>query len=360
MKMLIKSMWFFFWVVSFLHGQELESEGEVTTPVEDPLPIWDNEELWKAIEEGEVIPGSSLMGRVARERLFSGEEGPLELNQAVEEGPIGPDPEEEWPTTIAENFHSAYFREAPSGFLMDPQRLLTPQEKRDREGFFNYHAKDSSIDIYFYLFDTRQQLPEGESPERVMSEHLQQLGPCLVVFYYLGMPERTKMVFSPLVERLADEEEKRNVLVRSVEEALDRSEEVAQIESFSVQLSIRLYWIEKELGDLAEKQSNLMHPLLEVEVIATKEENFIVRMWNSPRMRTIFGALLILSLAAAGGFFAKWFAERKRIYVFPESEGALLLEAPHAAGVGALIAYDSPSLPPSLQRDDVPDYLQRM
>ena len=346
------------------YGQEVPITEEEVQTEEEILPSWENEELLNAVNRGEVIPGSSLMGRVARERLFSGAEEPLELDQAVEEEKVEEvkveGVVEDWPTTIAENFHSAYFREPPSGYLVDPQNLLTPQEKRDRDGFFTYHAQGSSIDIYFYLFDSKQELPEGESPQQVMSEHLLKDGPSVVVFYYLGMPERTQIAYSPLVERFARPIDKKEALLRSVEEALECSDDLAQIESFSVQLSIRLYRIEKELGDFTQKQSGLMHPLSEVEVVVSKEEYLLVRLWNSDRARSVMGGFLILLFAAGAGFVAKWFAERKRIYVFPESEGSLLLDAPHAAGVGALIAYDSPASPPSLQRDEVPDYLQRM
>lgn len=331
--------------------EPIPKEGEV-------LPIL-NEDMERDLEEGALVPGSSLLGRIARDLLFSGDDGPLQFEPILEEV-LEPVIEEEWPTTIAENFHEAYFRQSPSGFLVDPQNLLTPQEKRDREGFFAYHAEDSSIDIYFYLFDARQQLPEEESPERVMSEQVQGLGPSLVVFYYLGMPERTQLVFSPMLERIAKDGDKRNALVRAVEEALDRSEEVAQIESFSVQLSIRLYWMQKELENLMKQQSSLMHPLSDEAPVIVEKLGLFEKLERSALARKIFGGIVILSLAGGIGFFAKWFADRKRIYVFPESEGSLLLQAPHAAGVGALIAYDSPSLPPSLQKDEVPDYLQRM
>lgn len=352
-----------YWCVPMLvQGQELESESLLSE--EEPLPEWEDEELLKSVEDGTVIPGSSLMGRIARERLFSGEEGPLELNEAREEK-VEPEHVVEWPPMIAENDLAAYFDEPPSGYLVDPQNLLTPQEKRDREGFFAYHAKDSSIDIYFYLFDSRQEIPEGESvekvmAERVMAEEVDKEGSSVAVFYFLGMPERTQMAFSPLLERKVSEEDQQTILARAVEEALDRSEEVPQIASFSVQLSIRLYWIEKELGDLAFKKSELMHPLSELEVVEADEDDLLMKMWNTALMRSIGGGLAILLLTGVSAIFARWLAERKRIYVFPESEGALLLDAPHAAGVGALINYDSPSLPPSLQRDDVPDYLQRM
>lgn len=331
-------------------GQELELEKRSIQ--EEALPAWDDDlELLKAVERGDVVLGSSLMGALARKRLFSGEEGPIELHEVAEV--------EEGPRVIGPQFRSLYFRESPSGYLMDPQDLLTPQEKRDREGFFSYHAKHSTIDIFFYLFDTLEKIPEEETPERVMADHLQDRGSCVVVFYDLGMPERSQIAFSPLLDRLADTEEKQEVLLRSIKEASGRASAIGQIESFSVQLSISLYSIDEQLGGLKESQSRLMHPLIEEErVIKIEAEG--EGMWKSGLVRVTLATVGLLFLATGGGFLMKWLIDRKRIYVFPDAEGNLLLDAPHAAGVGALITYDSPSLPPSLQRDKVPDYLQRM
>ena len=93
---------------------------------------------------------------------------------------------------------------------------LTPQEKRDREGFLAYHARDSSIDIYLYLFDAKQELPENESAERVMSEHYGESGHSVVVFYFLGIPERTQIAMSPMITETIELEARKNALIRSV------------------------------------------------------------------------------------------------------------------------------------------------
>ena len=55
-----------------------------------------------------------------------------------------------------------------------------------------------------------------------------------------------------------------------------------------------------------------------------------------------------------------YLADRRIRYVFPEVETGPLLGAPHAAGVGAVVSFSSAQLPPSQQRDQVPDYLQRL
>ncbi|MDE0860986.1 MAG: hypothetical protein OSA93_12565 [Akkermansiaceae bacterium] len=324
------------------------------------MPQWSDEEM-EDLEGGALVPGSSLMGSLALERLFAGNREPIEFEEELMNIPGEPHPEDEWPTTIDESYFQVYFRQPPGNYLIDPQNILTPQEKRDREGFLAYHARDSSINIYLYLFDAKQELPEGETAERVMSEHYGESGHSVVVFYFLGIPERTQIVMSPMITETIELEMRKNALIRSVEEALDRSEAVAQIESFSIQLSIRLYWLEKELGHLEVREASVLHPL---GVEASEEVGDEAMSWNSlsnsPRVRLIGGGIGILIVTVASALFGKWLVDRKRIYVFPESEGNLLLEAPHAAGVGAVIAYTSATFPPSVQRDEVPDYLQRM
>ncbi|MGJ8696165.1 MAG: hypothetical protein ACSHYF_07590 [Verrucomicrobiaceae bacterium] len=323
------------------------------------LPQWEEKDL-EAVQNGEVIPGSSLLGSLALERLFAEGGGSIELDPELMDIPEPEEIEEEWPTTIAEEFFDPYFNQAPEGYLIDPQNLLTPQESRDRQGFLSYHAKDSKLDIYFYLFDAKQELPEGESVEKVMATQMKGKSPSAVVFYFLGMPERTMIAYSPEVVRATSSEDRRNALIRSVEEALDRSEAVAQIESFSVQLSIRLYWMEKGLAEFSEEEPGVVHPITSDLEGEEKSPEGISALLAKREFQLAVGGLAFLMSAAGLGFLGKWLADRKRVYVFPESEGSPLLEAPHAAGVGALITYSSPTLPPSLQRDEVPDYLQRM
>jgi hypothetical protein len=46
-------------------------------------------------------------------------------------------------------------------------------------------------------------------------------------------------------------------------------------------------------------------------------------------------------------------------YRFPEFEVECRLAGDHAAGIGAVISFASPTLSPGVQREQVPDYLHR-
>lgn len=341
--------WIFLGSLLLLKGQELELRG------------WDEDEL-EALESGNLIPGSSLLGQMASDYLVAENRDLIGLDPSARDLPEEEVVEEGlWVSSIDPTFVDTYFRTRPEGFLVDPQQLLTTQEYRDRENFLNFHARDTEIDFYFHLFDARQELPEDESVQRVMDDFFQGKQAVAVVFYYLGMPERTRIGFSDHVRQSVAEEELEKILEMSVEEALGKSDSTSQIESFMVQFSTRLYWLEKIVAQNRRDGSRLESGmLLDLEAVPDGKSGFFSRLQANPVL--FYGVIVsgVLIPVALLGILGRYYAERKREYIFPDAQGSPLLGAPHAAGVGGIISYASVSLPPSSQREEVPNYLQRI
>lgn len=324
------------------------------------LPDWNEEEL-EALESGDYVPGSSLLGEMAREILDSEDQEVIELDPLIRDLPDEEPISVEWTRVLRDEFVPAYFHEVPGGFLMDPQELLTTQEYRDRDGFLNYHARDTEIDCYLYLFDGPQELPEGESLESLVKSQFDPEKPAAIVFYYLGDPARAQLAFTDKVIEAVSEEERAKVRRMAIEEALEMSDPSSQLDSFSVQLSIRLYWLEKVVAKgggtlLAAKRLTLQ-----------RAEQFGVEkagIWEQlMKNEALFYWLMIAGIllpAAILGLLGRWIAGRKRVYIFPDAEGSPMLEAPHAAGVGGVLSFASATAPPSSQKREVPDYLQKM
>jgi hypothetical protein len=136
-------------------------------------------------------------------------------------------------------------------------------------------------------------------------------------------------------------------------------EPTAQIEAFLVQMSIRIYWMERMLGGEtaageevavtmsavkpAERKSGAMDKLRPLLVGA---ERFLMPV-------AMLAGVLIAALTANS------FLRRRARYRFPDFEVEPRLGGSHAAGVGAVISFASAALPPASQRDQVPDYLRR-
>jgi hypothetical protein len=300
-----------------------------------------------------------LLGIIALKYLESDNDDPIELDPAVRDLPEEDPEPEEWSTRIGDQFLASYFDEMARGFLNDPQHLLTTQEFRDREGFFKYHARDTDIDLYVYLFDALQEVPPSESIGGVVRSFIDQDKTVAVVFYFLGMPEKSQLAFSERVTESVSQDEREKVLRMAVEEALEKSDPSSQLESFSIKLSIGLYRLEKVVarggGSIA---TSIPFILPKTRYILSEKSGAWDKLKAKPR---IYYTVIVLGVAIPAillGWAGRWIAERKRVYVFPDAEGYALLEAPHAPGVGGVISFASVTTPPSSQKSDVPDYLQ--
>lgn len=326
----------------------------------DGLPEWNDEEL-EALESGEYIPGSSLMGSLAREILDSEIQEVIELDPAIR-GLLDERPKsEEWSKMIDEEFLSTYFQGTANGYLIDPQELLATQELRDRESFLNGHARNAIIGCHFYLFDRLQELPEGESLEALVDSHFDAGKPLAVVFYFMGNPKRSQLVFSNRVATSTRLEDREGVLRVAIEDALEKSDPTSQLDSFSIQLSMGLLRLEEMVRERGGS-------LLGGEAFIMEEENN--PLLNQPNLweklisnRWVFNTLLGLAILLPSsliGMRLRSITNKRKVYVYPIAEGSALLNAPHAAGVGGVLSFVSATASPSSQKQDVPDYLQKI
>lgn len=319
------------------------------------LPSWSIEEL-ERIRNGEIELGISLfredVGGVSYKDLFE----PLDMPEAMPELP----PEEEFPVEIGEEFLAAYFAGRSASYLVDPQGMLSMQEQQDRQSFLQYHAGDSQIDLYVYIFDEHQEVPpEGEIESIFKRHYLRGQGLSAVVYYYMGDPSRSTMVMSPDVYSVIPSTAVKGALIYAKQQAQTKSEPASQLESFSTGLSIRLYWMERELATAAGK-GHLFSDQGEVDLLVVKADEKQVD--TAKRDSTVMAAFALISLGVlvVGGWLAYRNVQRKKTHLFPEVEVKPLLAAPHAAGVGAVIHFGNATLPPSVQKEQVPDYLRKM
>ncbi|MFP6898862.1 MAG: hypothetical protein VCA38_19885 [Roseibacillus sp.] len=349
-------------ILALLTGSVMgETSSAASTPSSTtklpPLPAWSNSDSEK-LKRGELVAGQDFFGPppvITPGDLPDIPEGALP--KPVIEEPRRDEDEIE----IAPEFLARYFEAIPTDAdgeplsLVDPQELLARQEFRDRESFLKYHSGESRIDMFVYLFDARQELPDDLTIEAVYEDLYASLGPTAVIFYHLGEPERAQFLLSREIRAVVSEDEQKRALRAAVEEAFEKSDVAYQLDNFLVELSIRLYWIERELAGAETR------PESEAEI----EEGALA---SSPpkedKVPRVIGRALLFVAIMTGvgllGWLGHYLTARRIRHFFPEVETGPLLGAPHAAGVGAVVSFSSATLPPSQQRDQVPDYLQRM
>ena len=203
--------------------------------VEPGLPAW-NEGARAGWEAG-AWPLTDPSRQAAAERLDVAPPTAEEI--AATDKPMDEIPGKFWP---------AYFGERPRAFLIDPQGLLSSVEHQNHLAFLNDHAADSLIDLFVYVFKGDQEIPGEVRAEELIERFFLDGRPAALVFYYLGAPQRSVLYLSPSLTDVVAVAEQRRALESSVMQAIGKTDPSGQIEAFLVQMSIRIYWMERMVG----------------------------------------------------------------------------------------------------------------
>lgn len=322
-----------------------------------PVPPWTDEE-WEAVQNGDILPGYVLLYL----RTNPNSDAYAQLLESDFDFPGLAEIPEDIPTPLVDESIIPqedllkYFSGKPESYLSDAQMLLSDQAVRDREAFLRYHADDSQIPIYIFLFRGEQEVPQEFPAQLQLKRQLYGEEDVVLVYYHLGQPEKSSLAMNDELRVRVSDGDYRRALQAAIAEAGEKSNEVDQLENFAVQLSIRLYWIERNLREaesaaaieaFEEQKANIPTPRL----LPQPPE-----WWEDVRV-PVMGILALLTVAVLG-FVGRLIAIRRRSYFFPEPDFAGRLGAPHAAGVGAVIAFHSKRVPPAAQKEEQPDYLE--
>lgn len=315
----------------------------------EPLPKWSEEDAARVMK-GECLISDALF------RLQQEEEQPAPPPDVLELPEPGPESLDVVPPTeILEEDLAKYFGQKPKSYLVDPQKLMSRQEFRDRLSFLKYHASDSKVDFYVYVFDEQQIIPPEIQVDSLFAKYFDGGRPAVILFYFMGAPDRSELHLTPDLMRSVGEAERVRALQSSINQAVVKSQPVDQLDGFCVQMSIRIYWMEKAFD------SGLIAPMPQPEKTDIKKQKQAARVaaatsWFKEWQLPIFLTLAVIAVGLIMGMIRR---ARQKFY-FTEYEVAPRMMGAHAAGVGAVISYASAKIPPTMQREQVPDYLRRM
>lgn len=322
----------------------------------DELPKWNGNEK-KEFEAAGGIAGDVLLTNDP----IPGDPQPQAAVELKVEPPTDEEiaPELVHSPAIAEKFLPAYFAERPKSFLIDPQSLLSQADFRDRLNFLNYHASDSSIDLFVYVIGGNQQIPSEVREEEMIERFFSQGRPAAIVYYYLGAPQRSVVYLSPSLTDAVPSAEQKRALASSVMQAFEKTHPSEQLEAFLVQMSIRIYWMERMNGGEANTGEEFSDSSRKSSDTAQETGKSAKLEWalDIARKFTIPAGVALAFLLAT--FAMNFWLKRRARYCFPDFDVEPRLGGAHAAGVGAVISFASATVPPASQRDQVPDYLRR-
>lgn len=259
---------------------------------------------------------------------------------------------------IPADSQAAYFAHRPAAFLTDPQRLLSEQKTNDLSRFLEYHDGESAFAIYTLVFDGGQELPEGVSLRDLRSGWFGDES-VVLVGYFLGEPKRAVLEFDEDAVHALGGETLNEVLESCIEDARVAENSFDQLERFCIELSIRLYWVEKENGLLSESavEADSGTPLVEESPRKAKSATASIA---APAKASVSARLPVIPVASQGargsriavyvlGILAvlagvAWFLLRRirtsnRTFVFPDYEVVPRLSAPHSGGGHAVMFF---------------------
>lgn len=252
-----------------------------------------------------------------------------------------------------------YFGARPSSYLTDPQRLLPPPDFRERLAFLDYHAGDSGIDLYVFVFGADQEIPVPLRAAGLGAHPHPDGKPAVLMYYYWNAPERSEVWLPPALEGKIRASERRLLLESPAIAAGRETDPARQFEAFLVQMSIRLYRLEALLGrHEAGDGGHMMSKPVAREAPAKPGFREFMNPWFDAA-RPYLPHSVAASIILLPGIAACWWVKRRARYSFPDFEVEPRLGGSHAAGVGAVISFASASVPPASQRDAMPDYLRR-
>ena len=315
-----------------------------------PLPTW-GEDQEPGLDRGGLIAGGTLLGDL--------DTAEVELFLKTLDSQVMLDPED-GEAVVDERFIEDYFATRPDRFLVDPQNLISHKQAKELESFLEYHAADSAIEMFIYIFDKEESIPGEVREEEVVERHFSDGKPALITYYFLGDPKRTTIYLSPSLTDTVSATEQHRALQSSTIRAMKTRRPVKQLEEFLVQMSIRIYWMEQMLQGATSEDMERMPE-------GTPEKNFTAQLAASTESEDPYPQWMVTAAWIAGytGFatcvlwgLLAWLRSRAK-FVFPEFDVEPRLGGSHAAGVGAVVSFSSPAIPPARQRDQIPGYMRR-
>ena len=252
----------------------------------------------------------------------------------------------------------AYAGKRPEGFLVDPQNLLGVGEREERTAFLDYHAGDSAIDFYLYVHRADQEIPKDWHSEAWIEKTFGGGRPAVMIFYPVGKPQAATIRVTRQIAAKVSVLERGRAMENAVMQALKKADKAGQLQAFLIQMSIRIYWMERIMS--GEKTETSAAPLI-VKSAAKKPAQSGMEKFR-PLVDMVMpyvmpGSLAIGTIVLLG--VMRVILRRKARYRFPEFEVEPRLGGAHAAGVGAVISFGRAAPSPAYQREQLPEYLRR-
>ena len=319
-----------------------------------PLPVWNAADKAR-IKDGEMVVGLALLTAEDPKKEGAATEQTQSAEVIIEA--VEAKPSLDTHKQLAENSEISgvhlehYFGKKPEGFLVDPQQLLSMQERIDLKYALDTHMEESELPIYVYLFDSAQKVPKNYNPQKVYDTVFKENEvPLVIVYYYIGAPERSDFLLTGGVSDKVPEWQVKELLWNAAHKAREKSDVFDQLDGFVGQLSMRLFWIEEILREMiVEAVTPMVSQEKAGEINKINKLVGILDSVGSVEVPSgVYWCLGVLLIAGTAGI---WITKRK-LY-FPASPSSPRLGGDIGAKSGGILSYRNRHQPPSAQRERI-------
>jgi hypothetical protein len=241
----------------------------------------------------------------------------------------------------------------PDGALLDPHVLLAETESEDLRRLLSYHAGEASTFANFLLLGSDEQLPASAELSRLARGRLAQDHSCLAV-YPLAEPWRARIFMTREIAAGVPAEYLRGILQACIQDALQASDSVEQLQRFATQLSIRLIWMERAHPKIFAPPAETVLPAIPSGPLPEPSLSEVVHAPGPSASRALFAVrwqpMAIVAATSLGGLLLlflilrallRWRRRRTRnsVWLLPEVEVKPRFGAPHCGQGGAWIKF---------------------
>lgn len=241
---------------------------------------------------------------------------------------------------VTPEFLAAGATALPNEYLIDPAVLISEVHQQDLTRFLEFHANDALVKLHVLILGPDQKLPADANLDAIGSGSLAKGTACLVV-YPLGEPWRARLFLSKTVHDHVSSEFMKETAHACVVEAMQNSDVHDQLRSYAVELSTRLFWLQKALGPSPERPT-AGHPLAE---ISSDSPALSLARPQTSLLATAgtLGGVMILGFLSRPLFrrLRQWRRLRlqNRVWLLPEVETVPRLGGAFAGGGGGMLCY---------------------
>ncbi len=235
--------------------------------------------------------------------------------------------------SITGRLGDAYFAKAPATPLIDPQRVLAEDKRRQLVDFFRTQTQEGSPPVHLFIFGGKQVLPDGVNPANLVDRWFPNRD-AVFALYFMGEPERGQVIFSKKARDRFPIQETDPVEAACRAEAAGGTGAVTQLDQFTTRLALSLHGLSRTALPAAPVVAEVPAPAPPVRQATAPVAARSTEL--PPWLGWAAGAL-----AAAAAFVAlarRWRSSTGPVH-FPEMDLVSRLGAPHSGGGGYVLDF---------------------